>query len=113
MVRQAHHKFYWCGFAQNTRCFAFLPLALPKTRLFTVHVRTNDFCEAHSQITQYATNANGYDEFLDRIRVFKQADNDIQVAIESTGNARFFKNRIEREGDECCCNKHFEIQSYK
>ncbi len=40
------------------------------------------------------TDKEGYDSFIGLIRLFEEQGYEIKVAVESTGNARFFRNRI-------------------
>jgi transposase len=46
------------------------------------------------------TNKEGYDSFIGLIHLFKEQGYEVKVAIESTGNARFFRNKILSTGVE-------------
>lgn len=48
--------------------------------------------------SEYPTSTDGYDEFKEEMRVQEENGYSIEVAVESTGNARFFKNQMEAEG---------------
>ena len=67
---------------------------------FTVHVRSEEESESLDQIRQYPTTPDGYAEFLARINRYKATGADVKVGVESTGNTRFFKNRVEKAGAE-------------
>lgn len=47
---------------------------------------------------RYATDPDGYREFEQRLLAFNGLGYELTVAVESTGNARYFKNRIEAVG---------------
>jgi len=52
------------------------------------------------QIKQYPTTAAGYAEFLAKIETYKATGAVVKIGVESTGNTRFFKNQVEKAGDE-------------
>ncbi|MBR0451564.1 MAG: IS110 family transposase [Oscillospiraceae bacterium] len=47
---------------------------------------------------QYATTETGYREFTEEMHTEEENGYSIELAIETTGNARYFKNRMEAEG---------------
>ena len=48
---------------------------------------------------EFRTNAEGYTDFTDRMHgIESKSGHVIELAVESTGNARFFKNKMEAEG---------------
>lgn len=47
---------------------------------------------------QFRTDSDGYDEFIKHMHEFEEKGEAIELAVESTGNARFFKNKMEAEG---------------
>ncbi|MGI6766947.1 MAG: IS110 family transposase [Lentihominibacter sp.] len=48
---------------------------------------------------EFRTNANGYVDFINRMHEIEgESGHAIELAVESTGNARFFKNKMEAEG---------------
>ncbi len=48
---------------------------------------------------EFRTNANGYADFINRMHEIEgESGHVIELAVESTGNARFFKNKMEAEG---------------
>lgn len=50
---------------------------------------------------QYATDEEGYRAFLLQVRAWrKKKGTTVKVGVESTGNTRYFKSRMEREGIE-------------
>ena len=50
---------------------------------------------------QYRTDAEGYEAFCEGLhRIEEETGNPIAIAVEATGNARYFKNRMEKEGFE-------------
>ena len=50
---------------------------------------------------QYRTDEEGYKVFCEELhRIEEETGNRIAIAVEATGNARYFKNRMEREGFE-------------
>lgn len=70
---------------------------LHKTQ-FTVHERTKNSSENIDEIVQYETSKSGYESFLERIRFLREKGNEVRVGVESTGNTRFFKNKLEESG---------------
>lgn len=48
--------------------------------------------------TVYPTSEEGYEEFIRKMHDREDEGYFIELAVESTGNARFFKNRMEAEG---------------
>lgn len=77
----------------------FIGVDLHKTQ-FTVHVRTEEGSESLDQIRQHPTTPDGYAEFLARIGRYKATGSEVKIGVESTGNTRFFKNRVEKAGAE-------------
>lgn len=69
----------------------FIGVDLYKTQ-FTLHVRNEDKFE------QYPTTKDGYDSFLKKLKKLRKAGHEIKIAVESTGNARFFKTQMETVG---------------
>ena len=50
---------------------------------------------------EYKTDAEGYDRLSGELhRIEEETGDAIAIAVEATGNARYFKNRMEREGFE-------------
>ena len=48
---------------------------------------------------EFRTNADGYEDFINRIHeIESERGNSIELAVDSTGNARLFKNKMEYEG---------------
>lgn len=75
----------------------FLGIDLHKTQ-FTVHYRTEE--KIAKEILQYPTDESGYAAFLKRIRNLKTRGYEVKIGVESTGNTRFFKNKVEEAGAE-------------
>ena len=48
--------------------------------------------------SMYVTSLDGYEEFLKEMHAQEENGYSIELAVETTGNARFFKNRMEAEG---------------
>ena len=46
----------------------------------------------------YPTSTAGYETFIKEMHIQEEKGYSIELAVESTGNARFFKNRMEAEG---------------
>lgn len=46
---------------------------------------------------RYPTSTDGYDDFIKEMHTYEKRGCSIELAVESTGNARFFKNRMESE----------------
>jgi transposase len=63
---------------------------------FTVYWLSGDW--GIGEFERYGTNALGYEEFEGRLREYLEAGHEVEVAVESTGNTRYFKTRIERVG---------------
>jgi transposase len=47
---------------------------------------------------QYPTEETGYARFLKRVKRWQSVGKDVRVGVESTGNTRYFKNRMEAAG---------------
>lgn len=47
---------------------------------------------------KYPTKDEGYREFTSEMHNREEQGYSIELAVETTGNARFFKNRMEKEG---------------
>lgn len=67
---------------------------LHKTQ-FTVSALTEDG-EVILQ-EEYRTTPDGYSEFIEEMHRYEEEGCSIELAVETTGNARFFKNRMEKE----------------
>jgi transposase len=67
---------------------------LHKTQ-FTVFARLGE-----GKYGKYLTTEEGYQEFLAQVRLWQGEGQSVRVGVESTGNTRYFKNRMEREGIE-------------
>jgi transposase len=67
---------------------------LHKTQ-FTVFVK-----QSGNQFEQYSTDEDGYARFLARIKRWIKNGIMVRVGVESTGNTRYFKNRMEQAGVE-------------
>jgi len=67
---------------------------LHKTQ-FTVFVRRGDGTHG-----QYATTEEGFQEFFSELRAIRKRNDHVKIGVESTGNTRYFKNRMEKEGFE-------------
>ena len=67
---------------------------LHKTQ-FTVFVRRGDGTHG-----QYATTEEGYQEFFSEVQSIRKRNDHVKIGVESTGNTRYFKNRMEKEGFE-------------
>lgn len=65
---------------------------------FTVYWLSEERRE--SRFERYVTNAAGYKGFENRLRMYVENGYLVRVAVEATGNARYFKNRVERVGIE-------------
>lgn len=46
---------------------------------------------------EYRTTPDGYSEFIEEMHRYEEEGCSIELAVETTGNARFFKNRMEKE----------------
>ena len=75
----------------------FLGVDLHKTQ-FTVHERTEQ--KTDKEIVQYPTDEGGYTLFLKRIKNLRTRGHEVKVGVESTGNTRYFKNKVEQAGGE-------------
>jgi len=67
---------------------------LHKTQ-FTVFVK-----HSGNQFEQYSTEEDGFLKFLSRIEGWQKNGMTVRVGVESTGNTRYFKNRMEQAGVE-------------
>jgi transposase len=65
---------------------------------FTVYWLSGD--RSVGEFERYGTKAAGYEEFEGRLREYVKAGCEVEVAVESTGNTRYFKARVERAGAE-------------
>jgi transposase len=70
---------------------------LHKTQ-FTVCLLSEDRKIAENGI--YPTNDYGYQEFLGKVKKLSERGYEICAAVESTGNARYFRNRVIKAGIE-------------
>jgi transposase len=68
---------------------------LHKTQ-FTVCVR--GFGE--TKFKEYPTTNEGYKDFLERVSIWQHNGEEVRVGVESTGNTRYFKGRMEEAGIE-------------
>jgi len=66
---------------------------LHKTQ-FTVCVRKN----GKERFSEYAANSSGYKTFLKEAAKWQESGQEVRVAVESTGNTRYFKSRMEDAG---------------
>jgi transposase len=66
---------------------------LHKTQ-FTVCVRGRH----GDEFAQYPTTDTGYQEFLHHASLWQQSGQEVRVGVESTGNTRYFKSRMEAVG---------------
>jgi transposase len=66
---------------------------LHKTQ-FTVCVRQN----GKETFAEYSTNSGGYKTFLKEVSKWQAGGETVRLAVESTGNTRYFKNRMEEAG---------------
>lgn len=46
----------------------------------------------------YQTNKEGYGHFIEQLHEAEESGQRIELAVETTGNARYFKNKMEKEG---------------
>jgi transposase len=67
---------------------------LHKTQ-FTVFVR-----DGEGMYGQYATTEEGFQGFFSEVRSIRKRNDRVKIGVESTGNTRYFKNRMEKEGFE-------------
>ena len=63
---------------------------------FTVYWRSED--GINSKWARYQTNEGGYQQFIRALKSAAKAGYDSEVAVESTGNTRYFKRRVEEAG---------------
>ena len=70
---------------------------LHKTQ-FTVYLQQEGRAEGYFR--KYPTTEKGYEAFFSETRKKQETGEKIIAAVESTGNTRYFKNRLEREGIE-------------
>jgi transposase len=68
---------------------------LHKTQ-FTVCARRN----GGEEFNQYSTREEGYQAFLAEVKKWQKEGDAVRAGVESTGNARYFKNRMEEAGVE-------------
>ena len=68
---------------------------LHKTQ-FTICAREND----GELFVQYPTDKEGYKSFLEMAAKWQKRGETVRVGVESTGNTRYFKNRMEEAGIE-------------
>jgi transposase len=64
---------------------------------FTVFWRVAGESE-RGEFGRYATDERGYREFEQKLLAVKSLAESVTVAVESTGNTRYFKNRVEALG---------------
>ena len=64
---------------------------------FTVYWRVEGKSE-RGEYGRYTTDERGYDEFEQKLRAVKSVSEAVTVAVESTGNTRYFRNRVEALG---------------
>ena len=65
---------------------------------FTVYWLSEE--RAESQFERYVTDGSGYERFEKRLRLYSGNGYLVRVAVGATGNARYFKNGVERAGVE-------------
>ncbi|GMO23259.1 MAG: hypothetical protein Ta2B_02420 [Termitinemataceae bacterium] len=70
-----------------------LGIDLHKTQ-FTVCVRLH----GKDVFREYSTTPEGYEEFLKQVSKWQKKGRRVKVGVESTGNTRYFKNRMEAAG---------------
>ena len=63
---------------------------LHKTQ-FTICARN----DGEDRFAQYPTTKEGYEAFLQEVAQWQRDGEEVRIAVESTGNARYFKNRME------------------
>lgn len=54
--------------------------------------------EEKGKFERYLTDGEGYEVFEGKLKAAAEAGSEVRVAVETTGSARYFKNRIERQG---------------
>jgi transposase len=67
---------------------------LHKTQ-FTVYVQG---ARRGNETAQYPTTKDGYAAFLNKVKRWQKSGQEVRVGVESTGNTRYFKNRMEAAG---------------
>ena len=65
---------------------------------FTVYWLSEERSE--SRFERYGTSATAYRQFESRLRLYEENGYKVRIAVEATGSARYFKNRMERIGIE-------------
>ncbi len=68
---------------------------LHKTQ-FTVYMQREGNEDGY--FMKYPTTGQGYEAFFEELRAKREAGEEIVAAVESTGNTKYFKNRLEGEG---------------
>jgi len=68
---------------------------LHKTQ-FTTCVKKNGF----ESFNKFSTEEEGYQLFLSQVKKWQERGEEVRVGVESTGNTRYFKNRMEDAGVE-------------
>ena len=63
---------------------------------FTVYWMSED--RSVGRFERYGTYESGFEKFERELRMYVGAGHRVEVAVESTGNTRYFKNRVERVG---------------
>ena len=66
---------------------------LHKTQ-FTICVRSR----SGDRFEQYPTTESGYEAFLKKTALWQKKGEEVRIGVESTGNTRYFKNRMEEAG---------------
>ncbi len=65
------------------------------TTQFTVYARGEEKLGVNGQ---YLTNEEGYMTFLRKLGAWTRSGHDVRIGVESTGNTRYFKHRMEEKG---------------
>lgn len=73
----------------------FVGVDLHKTQ-FTICILRNG--ETVTDAEKYPTDDEGYSSFISRLEKLRHADGSVSIAIESTGNSRYFKEMMTRIG---------------
>lgn len=72
------------------------------TDLHKLQFTVTAVCESSGEVVfegVFGTDAEGYMNFCNKMHSFEEKhDSSIEIAVEATGNARYFKNRMEAEG---------------
>ena len=63
---------------------------------FTVYWLSDD--RSIEECERYWTDVEGYEKFEGRLKEYVEAGSEVEVAVESTGNTRYFKRRVELVG---------------